>query len=95
MESLLQGVEGVSVNTINVLVAGSSIEKHLFNLDTVLAKFRAVGLKLNKAKCSFLRPSIEYLGHVIDEKGLHPTPKKVTAIQEAQSHVMLPNCNHL
>ena len=26
---------------------------------------------------------IEYLGHVIDESGLHPTQEKIKAIQEA------------
>ena len=28
-------------------------------------------------------PRVEYLGHVIDEHGLHPTKDKVKAIQEA------------
>ena len=27
-------------------------------------------------------PRVEYLGHVIDENGLHPTKEKVKAIQE-------------
>ena len=31
----------------------------------------------------FLAPSVVYLGHVIDSQGLHPTPEKVRAIQEA------------
>ena len=30
-----------------------------------------------------LTPSVEYLGHVIDEEGLHPSQEKVRAIQEA------------
>ena len=34
-------------------------------------------------KCFFLRPSIEYLGHVVDEEGICPTEQKVKAIKEA------------
>ncbi|PIK36208.1 hypothetical protein BSL78_26960 [Apostichopus japonicus] len=30
-----------------------------------------------------MTPSVQYLGHVIDEKGLHPMPEKVKAIKEA------------
>ena len=41
------------------------------------------GLKLNKAKCAFLLPKVEYLGHIINEQGLHLTHDKVKAIQEA------------
>ncbi len=28
-------------------------------------------------------PRVEYLGHIIDEQGLHPTQEKVKAIKEA------------
>ena len=43
----------------------------------------AADLKLNRAKCVFIAPSVEYLGHVIDKNGLHPTQEKVKAIEEA------------
>ena len=32
---------------------------------------------------SFLKPRIEYLGHVIDENGLHPTDDKIAALKQA------------
>ena len=35
-----------------------------------------------KNKCVFLAPSVEYLGYVIDEKGLHPTQEKVRVVQD-------------
>ena len=34
-------------------------------------------------KRTFLLQEVEYLGHIIDESGLHPTEEKVKAIQEA------------
>ena len=39
----------------------------------------------------FLQPSIEYLGHIINKDGLHPTEEKVRAIKEAPNHEMLMN----
>ncbi len=41
------------------------------------------GVKLNRDKCLFMLPRVEYLGHIIDEQGLHPTQEKVKAIKEA------------
>ena len=35
------------------------------------------------AKCKFLAPSVMYLGHRIDQSGLHPLAEKVRAVQNA------------
>ena len=84
MENLLQGIRGVSVYIDDILVTGSTLHDHLKVLTTVLEKLQDSGLKLNRSKCFFLRSQIEYLGHVIDREGLHPTAEKVRAIQEAR-----------
>ena len=83
MESLLQGCAGVSIYLDDILVTGSTMEDHLVKLDKVLSIIATAGLKLNKAKCEFLLPRVEYLGHMIDGNGLHPIKEKVRAIQEA------------
>jgi hypothetical protein len=83
MDTLLQGLPGVSVYLDDILVTGRTTEEHLQNLEAVLCRLKEAGLHLNKAKCMFMRPSIDYLGHVIDEKGRHPTAEKVQAIKEA------------
>ena len=83
METLLRDLKGVSVYLDDILVTGSTIEEHVQNLDAVLDCLEKAGLRLNRSKCSFLKPHIEYLGHVIDDKGLHPTDEKVAAIRDA------------
>ena len=83
IETLLQVCHGVSVYLDDILITGSTIEEHLQNLDHVLQILETAGLRLNKDKCKFLLPQVEYLGHVIDASGLHPTQEKVKAIQEA------------
>ena len=83
METLLRGQAGVSVYVDDILVTGTTVEEHLRNLDAVLGILENAGLRLNKSKCFFLRSRIEYLGHIIDGDGLHPTDEKVTALKEA------------
>ena len=83
METLLQGCDGTSVYIDDILVSGSTVEEHLQNLDKVLAILSTTGIKLNRDKCAFLLPQVEYLGHVIDGQGLYPTEEKVKAIKDA------------
>lgn len=83
METLLRGLKGVCVYLDDILVTGSLIDEHLANLRAVLGKLETAGLRLNRSKCSFMKPRVEYLGHVIDAEGLHPTGDKVQAIREA------------
>ena len=42
-----------------------------------------MGLTLKQSKCVFATPSVEYLGHIIDASGLHPSSDKLRAIREA------------
>ena len=83
METLLAGLPGVAVFIDDILVTGSSTEEHSSNLDMVLSKLASAGLRLNKAKCAFLQPQIQYLGHIIDANGLHPSADKILAIKNA------------
>ena len=64
-------------------MTGSSTEEHLTTLEKVLQVLEGANLRLNKSKCLFFQKSVEYLGHRIDEQGLHPTDEKVIAIREA------------
>ena len=71
MENLFRGCQGVSVYLDDILVTGLTVDEHLQNLDKVLSIIaNKAGLTLNQAKCKFLLPSVEYLGHVIDQYGV-------------------------
>ncbi len=53
------------------------------NIWKIKETLATAGVKLNRDKRLFMLPRVEYLGHIIDEQGLHPTQEKVKAIKEA------------
>ncbi|UYV68123.1 hypothetical protein LAZ67_5003116, partial [Cordylochernes scorpioides] len=85
MDILLKGIPMVFCALDDILITGKNDQDHLKNLECVLQRIQEAGLKLRKDKCSFLAPSLEYLGHKIAKDGLQPLPSKVEAIQAAPS----------
>ena len=82
MENLLKDIPGVLMYLDDILISGKSESEHLATLE-VLQRFAGTGLHLKREKCTFLVPSVTYLGYRIDLQGLHPVPEKVRAIQNA------------
>lgn len=80
MEKILQGILYVVVYIDDILATGRHDEKQLRILEQVLARLQEYGLHLKKEKCSFMKSSVEYLGHIVDKDGLRATPAKVKAI---------------
>ena len=83
METLLQDLPHVAVYLDDILVTGVDYDDHTAKLDKVMSRLKLAGLTLRQSKCVFGASSIEYLGHVIDADGLHPSPEKVRAITNA------------
>ena len=83
MEQLLHGIPGVIVYIDDILISSQTEEDHLRTLEEVLKRLQRANLRAKKGKCSFLVPSVSYLGYKIDGEGLHPLPEKVKAIQDA------------
>ena len=54
----------------------------LVSLEKILNKLIGAGLKCKPRKCQLFRDSIDYLGHVISEKGIAPDPKKIEKIKQ-------------
>ena len=80
MDKLLNGTPGVQCYLDAILLCSKSVNELL---DNVLSRLVRAGVCVNKQKCLFSESSVEYLGHRIDEYGIHPTVDKVQAIKEA------------
>ena len=65
MDVILQGLPKVICYLDDILITGSTVEKHLKNLAEVLDRLADHGLKLKQEKCSFLQDSVKYLGTLL------------------------------
>ena len=87
MQQVLSGVnpdDGPSFVTAyidDLLVFSSSLQEYLKHLYRIIRRLREVGLKINPAKCQFIRKEVQYLGHVITPEGLCPNKRLVEAVQ--------------
>ncbi len=84
MERVLDGLlwKSALVYLDDVLVYGSTFEKALERLETVLDRFRTVNLKLSPKKCCLFQKEVPFLGHVVSGDGVRTDPGKVEAISE-------------
>ena len=80
MDQLLAGVEGAVSYLDDIIVMGKTPMDHLKNLKCVLDRIQDFGFRINQTKCSFLKPSVEYLGFVVDADGVHSSVDKTKAI---------------
>jgi len=67
----------------DILIHGKTQSEHDSRLEKVLRCLQESNLTLNAVKCRFSQKSICFLGHFINEKGVHPDPDKIKAIQQA------------
>ena len=83
IEQILRPVDHTQPYLDNVLVTGTSTERHLKNLQKCFERLRNAGIRLKREKCSFFQAEIEHLGHVISESEVRPSPRNARAILEA------------
>ena len=59
----------------------NTLEEHEIKFNNLAESLRKANLHLQRDKCEFLRPEVGYLGHVIDQNGVRPDPKKIIAVK--------------
>ncbi|CAB0042111.1 unnamed protein product [Trichogramma brassicae] len=65
----------------DIVIVTETFEQHLVWLEKVLERLNAAGLTINrKKKCEFCRPSVKYLGYVLDGDGLRVDKDKVAPV---------------
>nr|GEY35324.1 reverse transcriptase domain-containing protein [Tanacetum cinerariifolium] len=65
----------------DILIYFKSKEEHMEHLKTILELLKKEQLYAKFSKCDFRLESVQFLGHVIDSKGVNVDPAKIEAIK--------------
>ena len=66
----------------DILVLGKDFSDHLISLELVLSALNKYGFKLKPSKTSLCQSEVQFLGHIVSEKGILPLPRNLSGIQE-------------
>ncbi len=70
----------VYIYLADIIIASKDTTSHMETLKSVLKRLQEVGLKLKLTKCEFLKPRIRFLGHEVDEQGIHTMDDKTAPV---------------
>ncbi|GJZ17962.1 putative reverse transcriptase domain-containing protein [Tanacetum coccineum] len=65
----------------DILIYSKNKREHEEHLKIILELLKKEQLYANFSKCDFWLDSVQFLGHVIDNKGVHVDPAKIVAIK--------------
>lgn len=65
-----------------MIVYSPGLDSHVRLLEDVLQRFQVANLKLNLSKCKVFQREVQYLGHIVSEKGVSTDPDKAAAVRE-------------
>lgn len=77
---LFHDLANVIVYVDDILIHANSIAEHNRIFTEVLKRLKNAGFTLNKTKCVFGVKQIEFLGHLVSEKGIDILPSRISAI---------------
>ena len=80
MDQILGDVPHTFVYLDDILIASSTMEEHLQDLEKVFTILNQNGLVVNRKKCVLGKSKVEFLGHEVDSQGIRPLKEKVEAI---------------
>ncbi|KAL4126171.1 hypothetical protein QTP88_010397 [Uroleucon formosanum] len=100
MNNAMAGIVGIKrlAYLDDIIIYGKGLLDHNEKLRDVFERLRNRNLKIQPAKCEFLKQQCMYLGHIISENGIQPDPEKVksvlqfptsTSVQEIKSFLGL------
>lgn len=79
---LLEDLEGVEVFIDDVLIHAPNQKLHDEGLEAVLSRLEAAVMTLNKDKCKISCREVNFVGHIVSDKGISPDPDKTKGLRE-------------
>ena len=68
----------------DIIIFSKTPEEHLALIRKGFEKLHSANLSMKLSKCHFFSKEIQYLGHILSTKCIHPLPSKMQAIQQMQ-----------
>ena len=65
----------------DIIIFSKTKEEHS-HLEEIFVRLRKFGLKMKREKCSFFKKHIQYLGHLVSDKGFELLPEKLESIRK-------------
>ena len=89
--ALLRALDNIYGEEINSFAASfvddfcifdDDCQEHLSHIDYVLSKLAENGFTVKPSKVQFCKRKVEFLGYIISEDGIRPSPERINAIKE-------------
>lgn len=84
MQQKLGDLPGLFIYMDDMGVFGRNKGEHDDRLASILKRLDDINVRINLPKCVLARTEIEFLGFVVSERGIAPSPAKVKALKECR-----------
>ena len=82
MTGILKDINFAIAYLDDIIIFSRTAEKHLSHIKKVFEKPHTTKLSMKLSKNHFFSKEIQYLGHILSTKDIHPLPSKTQAIQK-------------
>ena len=66
----------------DIILFSKDVPDHMARIIEIMGRLAAANLRLKPSKCHFFRKEVEFLGHIVSEKGVSTDPMKVKAMAD-------------
>ena len=82
IDKVLMGCSSFAMGYLDDIIIIKTEEEHLQHLEEIFVRLRKLGLKMKRKKCSFFKKHIQYLSHLVSERGFKLLPEKLESIHK-------------
>ena len=80
MDRIMRNISCAFVYLDDILIASQDSQSHKRDLRDVFQLLSTHGIVLNRKKCVFGKERVQYLGHLVDSRGISLLPERVESI---------------
>ena len=84
METVLKGMqwERAVQYLDDIIIFSETFKEQMQRMEEILMRLNKANLMLKPSKCHFFKIQVEFLGHIISQRGVETDPKKIKNVKE-------------